>query len=290
MSRRISGPIQALTRATHRVAQGDLAARAETARRDELQGLVDAFNQMAGDLSRQRTELERSNRLAAWAEMARQVAHEIKNPLTPIQLSAEHLRRVFRDPGGDFAAALDTCTASILRQVQILRDIATEFSAFARPPAPSPEPVDLGSVVRDVVRPYEGVLPSGLVLRLGLAGGPLPVLGDRRLLERALVNLIENALQAVGERGEVRLRLARRDGYAEVAVEDTGPGISPEAHARAFEPFFSTKTGGSGLGLALVKKIAEDHGGGVAIENPAGGGARVLLWLPVAPAESVRPQ
>jgi nitrogen fixation/metabolism regulation signal transduction histidine kinase len=222
--------------------------------------------------------------------MARQVAHEIKNPLTPIQLSAEHLRRVFRDPGGDFAAALDTCTASILRQVQILRDIATEFSAFARPPAASPEPVDLGSVVRDVLRPYEGVLPSGVTLRLGLDGGPLPVLGDRRFLERALVNLIENALQAVGERGEVTLRLARRDPRIEVAVEDTGPGISPEARARAFEPFFSTKTGGSGLGLALVKKIAEDHGGGVALENPATGGARALLWLPVAPAGSVRAQ
>jgi signal transduction histidine kinase len=283
MTGRISGPIQALTRATRRVALGDLAARVETRRRDELQGLVDAFNQMAGDLSRQRGELERSNRLAAWAEMARQVAHEVKNPLTPIQLSAEHLRKVFRDPGGDFPAALETCTASILRQVQILRDIATEFSAFARPPSAAPEPVDLGSLARDVVRPYEGVLPSGVRLRVVLEGTSLPVLGDRRLLERALVNLIENALQAVGERGEVSLHLGLRDSRVEVAVDDTGPGISPEVRARAFEPFFSTKTGGSGLGLALVKKIAEDHGGGVALENPAQGGARALLWLPAAP-------
>jgi signal transduction histidine kinase len=282
MSRRISGPIQALTRATHRVAQGDLAARVETARRDELQGLVDAFNQMAGDLSRQRSELERSNRLAAWAEMARQVAHEIKNPLTPIQLSAEHLRRVFRDPGGDFAATLETCTGSILKQVQILRDIATEFSAFARPPAPTPEPVDLAALARDVLRPYERVLPSGVSLRLDLDGQPLFALGDRRLLERALVNLIENALQAVLDRGDVTLRLSVQEQRVEIAVEDTGPGVSPEVRARAFEPFFSTKTSGSGLGLALVKKIAEDHGGGVALESPPGGGAKAVLWLPRA--------
>jgi signal transduction histidine kinase len=283
MSRRISGPIHALTDATRRVAQGDLAARVETRRRDELQGLVDAFNQMAGDLTRQRGDLERSNRLAAWAEMARQVAHEIKNPLTPIQLSAEHLRRVFRDPAADFPAALGTCTTTILRQVEILRDIATEFSAFARPPG-APEPLDLAAVVRDVVRPYEGVLPTGVRLQVDLDGSAATVHGDRRLLERALVNLIENALQAVGEKGDVEVRLARGAERVEVVVEDTGPGISPEVRERAFEPFFSTKTGGSGLGLALVKKIAEDHGGDVALESPPDGGTRARLWLPSGPA------
>jgi len=282
MSRRISGPIQALTGATRRVARGDLDARVETRSRDELEGLVDAFNQMAGDLSRQRRDLEKSNRLAAWAEMARQVAHEIKNPLTPIQLSAEHLRRVFRDPGVDFPAALESCTATIVRQVQILRDIATEFSAFARPPASVLEPVDIDSLVGDVVRPYADVLPSGVSLGVDLDGTLPLVLGDRRLIERALVNLIENALQAVGERGQVRIRLAHREEPArvEIAVEDSGTGLSPEVRARAFEPFFSTRTGGSGLGLALVKKIAEDQGGGVALESPPGGGTRALLWLP----------
>src|SRR4029079_19826476 len=102
----------------------------------ELRALVEAFNRMAGDLDRQRSALERSNRLAAWAEMARQVAHEVKNPLTPIQLSAEHLRRVFGDPKVDFAATLETCTQTILKQVRTLRGIVTEFSAFARQPQP----------------------------------------------------------------------------------------------------------------------------------------------------------
>jgi nitrogen fixation/metabolism regulation signal transduction histidine kinase len=287
MSRRISGPIQALTRATRRVAQGDLDARVATRSRDELQDLVDAFNQMAGDLDRQRRDLEKSNRLAAWAEMARQVAHEIKNPLTPIQLSAEHLRRVFRDPSADFAAALEACTATILRQVRSLRDIATEFSAFARPPASEPERVDLNALAREVVRPYVGVLPAGVSLEVATEDPPAEVLGDRRLIERALVNLIENALQAVGDNGRVDVRLERREAppRVEISVQDSGAGVSAEILARAFEPFFSTKTGGSGLGLALVKKIAEDHGGGAALSQPPLGGTRALLWFPTPPED-----
>ena len=285
MSRRISGPIQALTQATRRVARGDLEARVETSSQDELEGLVEAFNQMAGDLARQRADLERSNRLAAWGEMARQVAHEIKNPLTPIQLSAEHLRRVFRDPDVDFPAALEACTGTILKQVQILRDIATEFSAFARPPAAEQGLVDLAALATGVVRPYLGVLPAGVRLELDAQAGLPPVVGDRRLLERALVNLLENALQAIGEEGRitVRLRSPEAQGRVEIVVEDSGPGLGPEAAARAFEPFFSTKTGGSGLGLALVKKIAESHGGGVGLESPGNGGALALMWLPEAP-------
>ncbi len=133
MSRRISEPLRALTAATRRIADGDLGARVATTNRDEILALVDSFNQMAGDLESQRRDLERSNRLAAWAEMARQVAHEVKNPLTPIQLSAEHLRRVYKDETVDFDATLSSCVETILKQVRTLRGIVTEFSAFARP-------------------------------------------------------------------------------------------------------------------------------------------------------------
>jgi signal transduction histidine kinase len=284
MARRISGPIQDLTRATRRIAQGDLEARVEATSQDELRRLVEAFNQMARDLHAQRRDLERSNRLAAWAEMARQVAHEVKNPLTPIQLSAEHLRRVFADRSEDFARTLETCTDTILKQVRTLRGIVTEFSAFARPPAEELARQDPRAMLEEVVRPYQAGLPPRVELTLDLDGAAPPVRVDRRLLERALLNLLENALQAVGQAGSIRVSLRTRDEgrRVEIEVRDSGPGVAPEARDRIFEPFFSTKTSGSGLGLALVKKIAEDHGGGVSLESTPGEPTRALLWLPAA--------
>jgi signal transduction histidine kinase len=284
MARRISDPVQELTEATRRVAFGDLGARVLPRSRDELATLMVAFNQMASDLDRQRQDLERSNRLAAWADMARQVAHEVKNPLTPIQLAAEHLRRVFSDGRADFGSTLEACTRTILEQVKNLRGIVTEFSAFARPPATS-ETADLRQVVDAATRPYAGVLPPGVTLERDVTDVPA-VKGDRRLIERAVVNLVENALQAVGERGRVRVSLAASDGYAEIGVEDDGPGLSPDLRVRAFEPFFSTKTGGSGLGLPLVRKIAEDHGGSVTLESVEGR-TRATLRLPL-PGPSAR--
>ena len=286
MARRISGPISSLTDAARRIAQGDLQARVEPNSRDELRRLVEAFNQMAGDLERQRRDLERSNRLAAWAEMARQVAHEVKNPLTPIQLSAEHLRRVWRDGGGggpEFDRALDACTSAILKQVQTLRGIVTEFSAFARPPAATLEREDPAALLEDVLRPYLAGRPEKVALRLEVEPGVPAVMADRRLLERAVVNLVENALQAVGDAGAVVVRLrATPSGHVEIEVADSGPGIDPEVRDRIFEPFFSTKTAGSGIGLTLVKRTAEDHGGGVRLESEPGQGTRAILWLPAA--------
>jgi signal transduction histidine kinase len=283
IARRISDPIRDLTRATRRVAEGDLDARVSTKSRDELRELVDSFNQMAGDLQQQRADLERSNRLAAWAEMARQVAHEVKNPLTPIQLSAEHLRRVYGDPGVDFRTTLQACTDTILKQVRSLRRIVTEFSSFARPTAAAPELQDLGEIVSEAVGPYRTVLPPGVRLGLDLSPGLPRIAADRRLLQRAVLNLVENALQAVGEKGTIDVRTRAVDGRLEVEVEDSGPGLPDEVRERIFEPFFSTKTGGTGLGLAIVKKTAQDHGGGVRLDSPTGGRTRAVLWLPVAP-------
>ena len=282
MSRRISGPLRALTAATGRIADGDFDARVATTNRDEILGLVTSFNQMAGDLQRQRRDLERSNRLAAWAEMARQVAHEVKNPLTPIQLSAEHLRRVYKDREVDFEATLAACTETILKQVRTLRGIVTEFSAFARPPDSDLGLEDLAALTRSVLAPYCAHLPPSVSLSLDAPDGLPRVRMDRRLVERAIVNVVENALQAVQEKGSVTVRLrAEAEGERVTAeIEDSGPGLTPEARERAFEPFFSTKTDGSGLGLALVKKIAEDHGGGVSLESRPGFGTRVSIWLP----------
>ncbi|MGE0453876.1 MAG: ATP-binding protein [Vicinamibacteria bacterium] len=286
IARRISGPVRALTEATRRVAGGDLDARVRPETRDELSELVLSFNQMSQELQKQRVELERSNRLAAWAEMARQVAHEVKNPLTPIQLSAEHLRRVFAQGGSDFRATLEACTATILGQVAKLREISTEFSAFARPPAPADEPVDVAPLLRELAAAYAAT-PPDVTLALEVPEAPLPLRGERRLIERAVVNLIENALQAVGDSGRVVIRALAQAASLRLEVEDDGPGLEPAALARAFEPFFSTKAGGSGLGLALVKKIVEDHGGRVWLEPLGPRGTRAVVELPLAASPSV---
>jgi signal transduction histidine kinase len=287
LARRLSEPVAALTRATRRITAGDLSVQVASSSQDELSGLVQAFNRMAADLTRQRDELEQTHRVAAWAEMAREVAHEVKNPLTPIQLSAEHLQRVFGDPAVDFRATLETCTQTILRQVRALRGIVTEFGAFARPLDQHPEPIDLGALVADVAGPYRAGLPPGITLVV--ANEPSQsVLGDRRLIERAVVNLIENALQAVAGSGVITLRIApSADGQqACVTVIDNGPGLDLVTRSRAFEPFFSTKSSGSGLGLALVKKTALEHHGDVRLESEPGQGTRVVLSLPVMPPAS----
>ena len=183
--------------------------------------------------------------------------------------------------GWFLAATLESCTQTILKQVRILRGMVTEFSAFARPPAPGLESHDPAAILAEVVEPYQSSLPLAVELSLDIAPGVPRVRADRRLLERGVVNLLENALQAVGERGWIRVAL-RADGGRRVVIEvrDSGPGVDPEIRDRIFEPFFSTKTSGSGLGLALVKKIAEDHGGGVALESGGREGTRAILWLP----------
>src|SRR5262249_5138335 len=159
----------------------------------------------------------------------------------------EHLRRVFADRSEDFAGTLETCTDTILKQVRTLRGIVTEFSAFARPPSDEISPQDPRVMLEDGGRPYQAGLPPRVRLTLDLDGAAPPVRADRRLLERALVNLIENALQAVGEAGEIRVSLRTRDDgrRVEIEVRDSGPGVAPEARDRIFEPFFSTKTSGS---------------------------------------------
>ena len=149
-----------LQRATARLARGDLDARVAVTSSDELRRLVEAFNSMAAELQRQQGALERTHRLEAWADMARQVAHEIKNPLTPIQLSAEHLRRVHADRGKPLSPVLEECVDSILSQVRLLRQIAAEFSSFASSPTPRPVATSPAELVAEVVEPYRAGLPG----------------------------------------------------------------------------------------------------------------------------------
>ena len=284
LARRIAEPINTLTDATHRVAEGDLDVTLETVSKDEIGALFASFTQMAADLKRQRSDLERTKKLEAWAEMARQVAHEVKNPLTPIQLAAEHLLRVHNDPSVDFEKVLNECTETILQQVRSLRQISMEFSTFASPEPLRPEPCDLEALVRETVAPYVQAPPTGVHVSVEIADGLPLIRADARLLKRTLLNLVENALHAVNGAGSVKINV--REGpngvrSVEVAVADTGVGVEPELKERIFEPYFSTRAAGTGLGLAIAKKVVEDHGGSIVLESEPGRGTTVRMRLPV---------
>lgn len=227
------------------------------------------------------TELARSSQLAAWAEMARAIAHEIKNPLTPIQLSTEHMERLLRDRGALPDADLEACLRTVLGQVRALREIALEFSAYAKIPDLAPVPTDVPAFLREAVAPYRVALPPGIRLEERYDSVPDCAI-DRRAMGRAVANLIENALHAMPHGGTLRVAATYDAGSGEVAitVEDTGDGLAPEALERLFEPYFSTKTSGTGLGLAIVLRTVEAHGGRIDVLSRPGSGAAFHVRLP----------
>jgi two-component system nitrogen regulation sensor histidine kinase NtrY len=214
--------------------------------------------------------------------MARQVAHEIKNPLTPIQLNAEHLRRVHADRGEPLGPVLHDCVGIILQQVKLLRQIASEFSSFASSPTARPTSVDITDLVQEVVDPYRAGVGDRIRLDVDMDGILPKVEVDRTLISRALTNIIENALHAMPGRGELRIAGRHADGSVQITVSDTGGGMEPEALARAFEPYFSTKATGTGLGLPIAKRNVELNGGTIAVTSERDRGTTVRIGLPVA--------
>ena len=285
MAERISDPVNRLTRATRRIARGDLDARVAATSSDELGRLVVDFNSMAGDLQRQRAELERTNRLEAWAEMARQVAHEIKNPLTPIQLNAEHLRRVHADRGEPLTPVLQECVATILTQVRLLRQIASEFSSFASSPTAKPSAVDVPELLEEVVGPYRAGLSERIRFDIDVPADLPRVQIDRTLIARSLTNIVENALHAMPSAGTLGVAARAEDSRVRIRISDTGSGMDPEALERAFEPYFSTKATGTGLGLPIAKRNVELTGGTISVTSERDRGTMVELTLPtVEPA------
>ena len=286
MAERIADPVNRLTRATRRIASGQLDTRLAATSSDELGRLVDDFNHMARDLEQQRTELERTNRLEAWAEMARQVAHEIKNPLTPIQLNAEHLRRVNADRGTPLSPLLDQAVNTILAQVKLLRQIASEFSSFASSPSVQRAPVDAAQLLQEIVDPYRSALAGQIQFNVDVASDLPPVYIDRTLITRSLTNIIENALHAMGAGGTLTIVASREEDDVRIRVSDTGAGMDPDALARAFEPYFSTKASGTGLGLPIAKRNVELSGGTITIHSERGRGTTVEITLPVAVHET----
>ena len=227
------------------------------------------------------TDVLRSQRLEAWAEMARIIAHEIKNPLTPIRLSTEHMVEVHQRDPERFGEVFDRCTGNILRQVDELQQIAQEFSTYSRIPRFDAQPGDLAATVGEVVETYRAASPSGVDVRLVVDPPSVPARFDAKLLRRALRNLLENALRASAGRGEVEVRLEGRDRDAAITVADRGPGVPPELLQRIFDPYFSTHDTGTGLGLPITRRIVEEHGGTIAAKNRIGGGLEVVIMIPL---------
>ncbi len=251
---RISQPIGDLTRSAVRVAGGDLGVEIPVTRGDEVGGLQKAFRQMVIALRENREELARAERERAWQEMARQVAHEIKNPLTPMQLSAQFLRRAYEEKADDLDSIVAECTDTIVEQVEGLRRIANEFAAYARLPVVKREPTDLNAPVEDALNLFEPALPVEMTMIRELAADLPVVMLDTEQIRRLIINLIRNALDAMGEEGTLTVRTGHDEEYVWLQVQDTGEGIAPEVQERLFEPYFSTKTEGTGLGLATLDR------------------------------------
>jgi len=285
----LAQPIARLRKGLEAVGEGRFAEALPVDTRDEIGDLVRTFNEMRAQLAESRRKLAQQEREVAWREMARQVAHEIKNPLTPMKLSIQHLRRAFETEQDDseFAAQFDRVTTTLIEQIESLVRIADEFSTFARLPTRVPEPLDLNEVVEEAARLMEEDAETGCI-EVALHPEALVVEADREELRRTYINLIKNALQALPDarEGRIRVTTARRDDaegpLAESRVVDNGTGIPPEARDKIFEPNFSTKTSGTGLGLAIAQKTVDELGGSIGYETEEGEGTTFWVRLPLA--------
>jgi nitrogen fixation/metabolism regulation signal transduction histidine kinase len=281
LARRLARPVEALADAALRVGGGDLGTRVNIRAPGEVGQLVDAFNQMVDELETQRRELSRLERMAAWRDIARSLAHEIKNPLTPIQLAVQQLGD--QAPGRadpEFVALLTECAEIVNEETDSLRRLVREFSEFARLPAPRPTPGDLSTLLGDLSRLY------GERVTYHVRSSPLHARFDEAELRRALINLIDNGLAACREAGRPERVTLSATTNADVAIRaaDEGCGIAPENRERIFEPNFSTKSEGMGLGLAIVAEIVRGHGGRIEVESEVGSGTTFTVHLPTAPA------
>ncbi|MCI0585784.1 MAG: ATP-binding protein [Planctomycetes bacterium] len=281
LSRAFVRPLRRLAEFTERVAAGDLSGRVEVGTRDEVGALAASFNRMTSEVASHRERVVRAEREAAWREMARQIAHEIKNPLTPMRLSTSLLQRAHREHPGDFDRVLERTTGTLLRQIDGLQKIASDFSAFAGGPRRSPRRLSLAEVAREFPEMYAGWAAERRV-RFETSLAEAEVVADPEELRRLFINLLDNAFEAAGEGGGVRLEVARDGKSAILRVEDDGPGIPEEVRARLFEPYFSTKTTGTGLGLAICRRIVADLGGTIALEPRPGRGTSARVTIPLA--------
>jgi nitrogen fixation/metabolism regulation signal transduction histidine kinase len=286
LSDRIMRPIEALEDATRRVAEGDYSVRILTRPGDDLGVLVVSFNRMVTELDRTRRRMAQAEKVQAWQEIAQRLAHEVKNPLTPIKLAAERLQRRYQAQAEDFGDVLDRTVSTITREVDALTALLNEFRSFSRMPEPQFDAVQIPELLREVADVYRDN-PS---VSISLAGIPddLSISADRGQLRQIFVNLITNAVEAAG--GSVSIVVSAhevqrgRQSICRIRVEDDGPGIPEDLRASLFEPYVTSKNRGTGLGLAIVERIVFDHDGRISCESAPGSGTTFVVDLPVEQA------
>jgi len=289
VARRTARDLDLLVEGSLAAARGDLDHRVPVRSQDEVGAVASAFNFMMEDLKTAKERLVIAERIAAWQDIARRLAHEIKNPLTPIQMAMDTLRKSWKKKHPSFDEILEESTRTVLEEADRLRKIVAEFSDFARMPKPELSRIDLNEIVRSALSLYQGSVKVDAKL-----AKDLPELdGDKGQLTQVLLNLVENARDAIGPRAdEGRITVTTRRGEANdrvlLVVEDNGPGVPAELKDKVFAPYFTTKEGkgGTGLGLAIVHRIVSDHGGRITLSDSLdrstrGKGARFTIELPL---------
>jgi signal transduction histidine kinase len=293
---RVSRPIEQLASAAEQVASGtwDTQVPERGRGRDEVSVLARSFNRMTGELVSQRERLVQSERVAAWRELARRLAHELKNPLFPLQLTVENLTRARALPAAEFDEVFRESTATLGAEIANLKTIVGRFSDFSKMPKPEVERIDARDVVARVAQLYFPTparsedksatepVESGIHFISDVDSDPMPLLADPELLHRALSNLVLNAMDAMQQGGTLTVSVHPRGESVELRVGDTGEGLTPEECERLFTPYYTTKQHGTGLGLAIVQSVVADHAGTIAVESRAGSGATFIITLPRA--------
>jgi nitrogen fixation/metabolism regulation signal transduction histidine kinase len=289
VARRTTRRVSELVDAVRRLAAGDLAVQVDPGRSsDEVAGLARAFNTMVREVRESRDRIVYLEKISGWQEVARRLAHEIKNPLTPIKLAFQQLEARWqgsraREADPELGKVVKDAGEIVRDEVATLQRLVDEFSAFAKLPEVRPEPAELGEFVDEFLRTSPQLLERADV-EVVKASGACPVGLDRTLMRRVLSNLLLNAIEAGPGRARIHLGVARARDRAVLTVADEGPGIDRAVRERIFDPYFTTKGTGTGLGLAIVKKIVLQHGGEIQVGDRPGGGASFSLVLPLRPS------
>jgi two-component system nitrogen regulation sensor histidine kinase NtrY len=282
---RVSRPIEQLAHAAEEVASGNWDARVPVRGKDEVSVLARSFNHMTEQLASQRDKLVQSERVAAWRELARRLAHELKNPLFPLQLTVENLVRARELPAVEFDEVFHESTRTLGMEIANLKAIIGRFSDFSKMPKPELERIDAKDVVTRVHSLYanaSGQDDGKIRFEKNVADETMPLMVDPELLHRALSNLVLNAMDAMPNGGTLTICAKPREEEIEISVSDTGEGMTPEECERLFTPYYTTKQHGTGLGLAIVQSVIADHAGTIAVESRAGGGTTFVITLPRA--------
>jgi two-component system, NtrC family, nitrogen regulation sensor histidine kinase NtrY len=283
-SSRVTRPVEQLAEAAREVAAGNWNTRVPVNSSDELGALAESFNRMTGELLDQRERLVQAERVAAWRELARRLAHELKNPLFPLQLTVENLVRARQQSPEQFDEVFRESSATMLAEIANLKTIISRFSEFSRMPQPQFQRVQVNEMVQNVARLLQAQLQSpehpAIECRLELAEALQPIAADPELLHRAFSNLALNAMDAMPQGGTLTLRTRPSGDRVAVEIADTGSGLTAEECERLFTPYYTSKAHGTGLGLAIVQSIISDHGGRISVHSQPGRGATFMIELP----------